>query len=64
MVKTKDGINPQFKFATAFFRSIKEESPMEEVVGTLGNAHKWELPVNLKARGSIERRLGSKWTEL
>ena len=38
--KTKDGINAQS--AAAFFKSLKEESTIEEVVGTLGKAYKWE----------------------
>lgn len=44
---------------------------MEEVVGTLGKAYKWELSVKAKAsdeldqlENSIEERLGSKWTEV
>ena len=67
--KTKDGINAQS--AAAFFKSIKEESSMEEVVGTLGKAYKWELPGKAKASDevdqlekTIEGRLGSKWTEV
>ena len=44
---------------------------MEEVVGILGKACKWELPVKARASDkvdqlekSIEGRLGSKWTEV
>jgi translocation protein SEC63 len=44
---------------------------MEEVVGTLGKAYKWELPVKPRASDevdqlekSIEGRLGPKWTEV
>jgi hypothetical protein len=43
---------------------------MEEVVGTLGKASKWELPVNARATDevdqlekSIEGKFGSKWTD-
>ena len=39
--RAKDGINAQS--AAAFFKSIKEESSREEVVGTLGKSYKWEL---------------------
>ena len=44
---------------------------MEEVVGTLGKAFKWELPLKARASDevdqlekSIEGKLGSKWTEV
>ena len=44
---------------------------MEEVVGTLGKAYKWEFPVKARASDevdqlekSIEGRLGPKWTEV
>ena len=44
---------------------------MEEVVGTLGKAYKWELPVKARASDevdqlekSVEGKLGSKWTEV
>ena len=44
---------------------------MEEVVGTLGKAYKWELPVKARASGevdqlekSIKEKLGPKWTEV
>ena len=67
--KTKDGINALS--AAAFFKCLKEESSMEEVVGTLGKAYKWELPVTAKASDevdqlekTIEGRLGSKWMEV
>ncbi|KAF8164785.1 Sec63 Brl domain-containing protein [Crassisporium funariophilum] len=68
--KTKDGINALS--AAAFFKSIKEESSMEEVVGALGKAYKWELPVTKSKAStemeqiekSIKERLGSKWTEV
>jgi translocation protein SEC63 len=57
--------------AAAFFKSIKEESSIEEVLGTLGKAYKWEFPVKARASDeddqlekSIEGKLGSKWTEV
>ncbi|KAF9475267.1 translocation protein sec63 [Pholiota conissans] len=68
--KTKDGINA--KSAAAFFKSMKEESTVEEVLGTLGKAYKWELPV-YKTKASKEldtleeavtKELGSKWMEV
>ncbi|KAF8960275.1 translocation protein sec63 [Flammula alnicola] len=68
--KTKDGINALS--AAAFFKSIKEESSVEEVVSALGKAYKWELPI-AKAKSSaeldqlektIEEKLGAKWTEV
>ncbi|KAF9069774.1 DnaJ-domain-containing protein [Rhodocollybia butyracea] len=40
--KTKDGINASS--AATFFKSLKEDSTMEDVVGTLGKAYKRELP--------------------
>ncbi|KII96122.1 hypothetical protein PLICRDRAFT_170703 [Plicaturopsis crispa FD-325 SS-3] len=38
--KTKDGVKAQT--AASFFKSLKEESSMTEVVGTLGKAYQWE----------------------
>ena len=44
---------------------------MEEIVGALGKAYKWELPAKVRASDevdqlekSIEGRLGPKWTEV
>ena len=68
--KTKDGIHA--KSAATFFKSVKEESSLEEVVGVLGKAYKWEVPAS-KAKSApeldtlentIKERLGSKWTEV
>ncbi|KAH9483171.1 Translocation protein sec63 [Psilocybe cubensis] len=68
--KTKDGIHAQS--AAAFFKTIKEESSMEEVVGALGKAYQWELPVG-KSKSSaeidalektIKEEVGAKWTEV
>ena len=46
---TKIGINAQS--AAVFFRFIKEESSMEEVVGTLRKVYRWE-PLSVKSRAS------------
>lgn len=44
---------------------------MEEVVGVLGKAYKWELPVDTRVSAevdqlekTIEGKLGSKWTQM
>ncbi|PPQ95847.1 hypothetical protein CVT26_015977 [Gymnopilus dilepis] len=68
--KTKDGIHAQS--ATAFFKSLKEESTIEECVAALGKAYKWELaPGKTKASAEldelekeIKQQLGPKWTEV
>ncbi|KJA18200.1 hypothetical protein HYPSUDRAFT_45520 [Hypholoma sublateritium FD-334 SS-4] len=68
--KTKDGINA--KSAATFFKSVKEESSVEEVVGVLGKAYKWEVPASSAKstpeldtlEKTIEEQLGSKWTEV
>ena len=66
--KTKDGIYAQS--AATFFKDLKEESSIEEVVSVLGKAYKWEVPLS-KSDSSldgleedIKKRLGSKWIEL
>ncbi|KAH6899462.1 translocation protein sec63 [Coprinopsis sp. MPI-PUGE-AT-0042] len=43
--KTKDGVMAQS--AASFFKSLKEESTLEEVVGTLCKAYLYELPAAL-----------------
>lgn len=66
--KTKDGIHAES--ATAFFKAIKEESSVEEVVGALGKAYKWEITASkpnaeLKAlEKAIKAQLGPKWAEV
>ncbi|PPQ86765.1 hypothetical protein CVT25_012410 [Psilocybe cyanescens] len=68
--KTKDGINAQS--AAVFFKTIKEESSMEEVVGALGKAYKWELPASKTKTSAeldalektIKEQVGAKWTEV
>ncbi|KAF7775868.1 hypothetical protein Agabi119p4_4261 [Agaricus bisporus var. burnettii] len=69
--KTKDGVNA--KSAAVFFKSLKEESMMEEVVGTLGKAYQFEMSdvgvkkvdVNIdRLESEIEKRAGVKWSEV
>ena len=68
--KTKDGINAQS--AAAFFKTITEESSVEEVVSALGKAYQWELSaVKTKSDAElteietvIKEQLGAKWTEV
>lgn len=68
--KTKDGVNA--RTAAAFFKSVKEESGIDDVVGSLGLAYAWESsPVSKKAgaelaelEGSIKERMGSNWDTL
>ncbi|KDR74324.1 hypothetical protein GALMADRAFT_70989 [Galerina marginata CBS 339.88] len=68
--KTKDGINAQS--AAAFFKSIKEESTIEECIGALGKAYQWELAAGKSKAGpelaqlekTIEEKQGAKWTEV
>lgn len=67
--KTKDGVNQ--KSAAAYFKSMREESSMEEVVGTMSKAYEWESPTNVKSDSDIdvlekqiEEKAGKKWTEV
>ncbi|KAF9563385.1 hypothetical protein CPC08DRAFT_632910 [Agrocybe pediades] len=67
--KTKDGIHAQS--AAAFFKTLKEESSIDEVAGTLGKAYKWELATKAKANAEIDRlesqiveSQGAKWKEV
>lgn len=69
--KTKDGVHA--KSAAAFFKGLKEESGMEEVVGTLGKAYQFELSdagvrksdVGIdRLESEIEKRAGAKWSEV
>ncbi|KAK7450993.1 secretory subunit [Stygiomarasmius scandens] len=69
--KTKDGVNA--KSAAAFFKGIKEDSGMEDVVGTLGKAYQFEgkgksNKVKADAKAELERlesevagRIGKQW---
>ncbi|RDB15649.1 Translocation protein sec63 [Hypsizygus marmoreus] len=68
--KTKDGVNALS--AAAFFKSLKEESTLEEVIGTFGKAFQWELsekkskpvPELDQLEKTIKERVGSKWDEV
>ncbi|KAF9468774.1 translocation protein sec63 [Collybia nuda] len=68
--KTKDGVNA--RSAAAFFKSLKEESTMEEVISTFGKAYQWELPVKTpkydadldRLEKQINEQAGSKWEEV
>ncbi|KIK01087.1 hypothetical protein K443DRAFT_99264 [Laccaria amethystina LaAM-08-1] len=68
--KTKDGINAQS--AAAFFKSLKEESTIEEVVGTLGKAYQWEFAATKEKGGSeldtlekaVAKSGGTRWAEV
>ncbi|PPQ71741.1 hypothetical protein CVT24_006505 [Panaeolus cyanescens] len=70
--KTKDGVHAQS--ASTFFKSIREESTMEEVVAALGKAYKWDLPPQAAKvtkspelddlESQISTKLGSKWAEI
>ncbi|KAI0052643.1 DnaJ-domain-containing protein [Auriscalpium vulgare] len=69
MRKTKDGVFAQT--AASFFKSITENSDLEEVVGALGKATEWEQvahKVTEKELGrleeSIEVKLGEQWRHL
>jgi translocation protein SEC63 len=39
--------------AASFFKSLKEESSMEEVIVTMGNVYQWELPTK-KLKAEVE----------
>ena len=68
--KTKDGVNA--KSAAVFFKTLKEGSGMDAVVGTLGKAFQWEWPKPAKTAAAdvgeieakIEQNLGSQWQDL
>ncbi|KAG6816910.1 hypothetical protein H0H87_001863 [Tephrocybe sp. NHM501043] len=68
--KTKDGVNALS--AAAFFKTLKEESTFEEVLGTFGRSFQWELPVqkakSLPELDTLEKRIeetaGLKWKEV
>jgi translocation protein SEC63 len=69
--RTKDGVKA--KTAAAFFKNLREESSMEEVLGTLGKAFQFELPdagvkkadVGIdRLESEIEKRAGAKWVEV
>ncbi|KAF5366562.1 hypothetical protein D9758_008999 [Tetrapyrgos nigripes] len=56
--KTKDGINA--KSAAAFFKGLKEDSGVEDVVGVLGKAYKYEKPSTGAGKGKERKFMGSK----
>ncbi|KAF9530979.1 Sec63 Brl domain-containing protein [Crepidotus variabilis] len=68
--KTKDGI--QAESAAVFFKTVKEESGIEEVVGALGKAYKWEMPASKQKvkkdlddlEAQVKEKLGAKWLEV
>lgn len=68
--KTKDGVNA--RSAAVFFKSLREESTMEEVISTFGKAYQWELPAkSSKSDAELDRleekikvQAGSKWEEV
>ncbi|TFK35050.1 DnaJ-domain-containing protein [Crucibulum laeve] len=69
--KTKDGVHA--KTAAAFFKSLKEEATMEEVVGALSKGYQWELDTTTKSKGEAEldelekeiaEQAGAKWTQV
>jgi translocation protein SEC63 len=69
--RTKDGVHA--KTAAAFFKSLREESEMDEVIGTLGKAFSWEKKIVIKTahksefealEGTIKQALGHHWTQV
>jgi len=69
--KTKDGVNA--RSAATFFKSLTEESGIDDVVGSLGKTFEWERPSNKAVKreselseleNKIKERLGNKWSEL
>ncbi|TFK88071.1 DnaJ-domain-containing protein [Polyporus arcularius HHB13444] len=68
--KTKDGVHAQS--AAAFFKSLNEESGMDDVTASLGKAFEWDVPTKVgKAEADLEQlekqikdKLEDKWDEL
>lgn len=68
--KTKDGIHAQS--AAAFFKSLNEESSLDEVIGTFGKAYQWELrpwkPQSELEIGKLEKtiqgKMGFRWDDV
>ncbi|RPD62137.1 translocation protein sec63 [Lentinus tigrinus ALCF2SS1-7] len=68
--KTKDGVHVQS--AAAFFKSLTEESGMDDVTTSLGKAFEWEHPSKVgKSAAELEQlekrikeKLDGKWDEL
>jgi len=65
--KTKDGVHAES--AATFFKSVKEESSIDEVLSALGKAYKWEIPIVKptseleRLEKAIEQQLGAKWKD-
>ncbi|PFH46819.1 hypothetical protein AMATHDRAFT_68973 [Amanita thiersii Skay4041] len=55
--RTKDGVHA--KSAAEYFKSLREESTIDEVVDTLGKSYTWEHP-----HGSVTKSVGSDAEEL
>ena len=67
--KTKDGVNA--RSAAAYFKSITDESGMDDVVGSLGKSFEWERPLKTtqaeelaELEKKIKEQLGAKWDSL
>lgn len=65
--KTKDGINA--RSASVFFKSLKEESSMSDVVNTFSSAYQWEISQTQgdvagvdALEKAIEEKAGVKWS--
>ncbi|EIW62313.1 DnaJ-domain-containing protein [Trametes versicolor FP-101664 SS1] len=69
--KTKDGVHT--RSAAAFWKSLSEESGMDDVTSSLGKSFEWELPGSKAGKvdaelaqleSQIKEKLGEKWDEL
>ena len=68
--KTKDGVNALS--AAAFFKTLREESTLEEVIGTFGKAYQWELPSGQakstsdleELENTVRQQAGAKYDEV
>lgn len=66
--KTKDGINA--KTAAAFFKALTDTSGMNEVIGALGKAYRWETTWASSTVGleelekQIDDKMGNQWREV
>jgi translocation protein SEC63 len=68
--KTKDGVSALT--AASFFKSLREESGMDDVVGTLGKSYAWESVQGPKGvgkeledlEGSVSKKMGKEWSEM
>lgn len=55
--KTKDGITN--RSAAFFFKSLKDNANMQEIVGTLGKAYRWDHPLHMKHSARVDPALES-----